>query len=110
MNGRRFYRRNLGVGILLMLLLAATTASAYVPMGAWNTVVNFAIAAAKIGLVAAFFMHLLDADALLRIAAAVALLMLSIFLTLASTDYLARRISPAPWQGPHVLRPSSPAR
>ncbi len=106
MNGRCFYRRNLGIGVLLMLLLAATTASAYVPMGAWNTVVNFAIAAMKIGLVAAFFMHLVEADALLRIAAGVALLMLSIFLTLASTDYLSRQVSAAPWQGPHALRPS----
>lgn len=101
-----FYRRNAGIGVLLLLLLAATTASAYIPMGIWNTVANMLIAAAKIGLVAAFFMHLADAGARVRFAAAIALLMLAIFLILASTDYLTRRANSAPWQGaraPHPL-------
>ncbi|HEX8989793.1 MAG TPA: cytochrome C oxidase subunit IV family protein [Rhodocyclaceae bacterium] len=97
-----FYRRNLGIGALLLLLLALTTASAYVPMGAWNGIANLAIAAAKAGLVAFFFMHLREAAAIVRLAAGVALLMLAIFLTLSSVDYLTRHSTAAPWQNPAV--------
>ncbi|MGE5468703.1 MAG: cytochrome C oxidase subunit IV family protein [Ignavibacteria bacterium] len=103
-----FYRRNLGIGLLLLILLAATTASAYAPLGAWNGVLNLAIAALKIGLVAGFFMRLSDAGGLVRLAAGIALLMLAIFLSLASTDYLTRRVTPAPWQSPRDAHPFLP--
>lgn len=74
-----------------LVLLALTTAgSAYVPMGAFNTVVNFAIAAAKALLVMAFFMHLRQADALRRIFAGAGFFWLALLLGLMLTDLLVR--------------------
>ncbi|MDT3669160.1 MAG: cytochrome C oxidase subunit IV family protein [Aromatoleum sp.] len=96
----RPYRRALRVWIGLMLLLAATTGSAWLPLGAWNSVVNLVIAAAKVLLVAVFFMHLRDAGGLVRLVACVALFMLVLLFSLAASDYLNRHIDPAPWQPP----------
>lgn len=101
----RPYRRNLAVWLLLLLLLAATAGSAYLPLGAWNSVANLAIAAVKALLVAVFFMHLEDAGALVRLAAAIALFMLTLLFSLGAADYLTRQIHPSPWQDPHALHP-----
>ena len=57
-----------------MALLAGTTASSFVALGPWNTVLNFAIACAKAGLVAAIFMQLRGASALVRLAEEIAML------------------------------------
>jgi cytochrome c oxidase subunit IV len=84
----------------LMLLLALSCASAFVPLGAFNSIVNFAVAAAKALLVAVFFMHLLHASSLTRIFAAVALFMLALLFGLSSADYATRHIVPAPWAAP----------
>lgn len=100
------YRRNLAVWLALLLLLAATAGSAYLPMGTWNSVTNLAIAAVKAALVVLFFMHLRSAQALVRLAAAVALFFLIILFSLAAADYLNRQIYPAPWQGAGRLHSS----
>src|SRR5207302_6157018 len=50
----------------LLLLLAATTASAYVPLGVGNTLLNIAIAAIQIGLIAVAFMHLNRSETVVR--------------------------------------------
>ncbi|HTH45102.1 MAG TPA: cytochrome C oxidase subunit IV family protein, partial [Oxalicibacterium sp.] len=52
------YKRQLLIWVCLMLLLAATFSSAWLELGFWNTLINFAIAALKAALVVLFFMHL----------------------------------------------------
>ncbi len=104
---RRPYRRTLRVWLGLMLLLAATTGSAWLPLGAWNSVVNLAIAAAKVLLVAVFFMHLRDAGGLVRLVACVALFMLVLLFSLGASDYMNRHTDPAPWQPPRLESSSS---
>lgn len=108
MKPARPYRRNLAVWAALLLLLALTAGSAFVPMGAWNSVVNLAIAAAKILLVAIFFMHLRHSGALMRLIAVLALFMLAILFGLSATDYAARELHPAPWQTPRQIEPVGP--
>jgi cytochrome c oxidase subunit IV len=81
----------------LMVCLALTLGSSYIPMGPWNSVANMAISCTKAILIALFFMHLVRAGALLRIAAVTALVFLAILFGLSGTDYATRGISPAPW-------------
>jgi cytochrome c oxidase subunit 4 len=85
------------VWLALLGLLAATAASAYVPMGEWNSVVNMAISSVKALLVAVFFMHLRHAGALLRLVGTAAVLWLALLFGLSWTDYATRNVSPAPW-------------
>ena len=85
------------VWLALLGLLAATAASAYVPMGDWNSAVNMAISSIKALLVAVFFMHLRHAGALLRLVAIAALLWLALLFGLSWTDYSTRDVAPAPW-------------
>lgn len=79
-----------GVWLALMALLATTFAAAFVPMGAFNSVVNLAIAVVKAALVAVFFMHLRRPDATLRLAAAAGLFWLGILFVLTFSDFLTR--------------------
>jgi cytochrome c oxidase subunit 4 len=83
-------RRLLPVWGALLLLLAATCALAYVPMGTFNVVVALAIAAAKAGLVAALFMGLARSRPLLRLAAGAGFFWLIIMFSLTLSDYLMR--------------------
>lgn len=77
----------------LMVLLALTLGSSYVPMGVWNTALNMAISCAKALLIAVFFMHLRHAGALLRITAFTALLWLALLFGLSWTDFAYRLAS-----------------
>ena len=86
--------------IALMALLAATFTLAHFCLGSFNAAVALAIAAAKAGLVALFFMHLRRASVLLAIFAAGAFLWLAILFGLSGTDYATRQVSPAPWSAP----------
>ena len=86
--------------LALMALLAATAASSFVELGPWNTAINFAIACAKAGLVAAVFMQLRGAAALVRIVAAIGLVMLALLFGLSGTDYATRPAAQAPWEAP----------
>jgi cytochrome c oxidase subunit IV len=106
---RRTHRRNLLVWLALMLLLALTTASAFLPLGMWNGVLNLGIATAKAMLVALSFMHLRRSHGTVRLAAGIALFMLAILFGFSATDYANRRISPAPWQTPRQLPVVVPA-
>ena len=83
--------------LALMAFLGLTLASSYIPMGPWNTVVNMGISCGKGILIALFFMHLVRAGALLRIASITALVFLAILFGLSSADYATRSISPASW-------------
>ncbi|HET7596988.1 MAG TPA: cytochrome C oxidase subunit IV family protein [Burkholderiales bacterium] len=86
--------------IALMALLALTTASAFIPLGAWNSVINLVIAAVKALLVALFFMQLRRASGLTRLVAAVGLFMLALLFGLSGGDYLTRHPVPAAWVAP----------
>jgi cytochrome c oxidase subunit 4 len=76
--------------IALLVLLALTAGSAFIPMGRLNLTVNLAIALAKALLVALFFMHLRDGTPMVRITALVGLLWLAMLALLSLPDYLAR--------------------
>lgn len=86
--------------LALMVLLAATAASSLFDLGPWNTPINFAIACAKAGLVAAVFMQLRGAGALVRLAALIGLVMLAVLFGLSGADYATRPSAPAPWNAP----------
>ena len=81
----------------LMLLLALTLGSAYIPMGVLNVTVNVGVALAKALLVIIFFMHLRHGSALLRVFASVGFLWLLVLLVLSLSDYLSRTRIPPPW-------------
>lgn len=99
-------KRFLIVWLCLMVLLGLTFGSAYLRIGAWNSVVNLAIAAAKALLVVLFFMHLRGSTGLVRICAAAALFTLGLLFLLSSSDYATRVLYVAPWQAPQQLQPS----
>lgn len=74
----------------LLVLLAATVAGAYLPLGSFNIVLALAIAATKAAIVLVVFMDLTRGPALARIFAGAGAFWLMILLGLASTDYLTR--------------------
>lgn len=84
----------------LMLLLVATTATSFVPLGNANIVLNILIAVAKAALVILFFMHLRHSIALLRLFAIVSLITLGLLFALSGADFIARRIDRSVWQHP----------
>jgi cytochrome c oxidase subunit 4 len=79
------------VWLALLLLLALTVGTAYVPLGIFNTVMNMTIAAIKVALVLLFFMKLRSASALLRLAALAGLFWLAFMFVLTAGDYLTRQ-------------------
>jgi len=102
---RTEYKRYLWIWLCLLTLLALTCASAFLSMGAWNSVINFVIAAAKASLVALFYMHLRSARALVRIFAVIALFALGLLFGLSGADYATRSFYRAPWQSPQQISP-----
>jgi cytochrome c oxidase subunit 4 len=93
-------RTLLSVWLALLMLLALTTASSYVPLGIGNTLINCAIALMKMALITLCFMHVRRADAAVRFAAGAALLFLFFLAFLSFGDFLTRPNHPAPWQAP----------
>lgn len=82
--------------LALMLLLAATTASAFVPLGSLNFVISISIAAAKALIVLLFFMELRGSRALVRSFAAAGFFWLLIMIVLTGADYWHRNDARAP--------------
>lgn len=78
------------VYLALMVLLALTVGSSFLHLGNFNVFVNLAIAAIKAGLVAAFFMELRTAPAVVRLAALTGLFWLALLLGLSLNDFLTR--------------------
>jgi cytochrome c oxidase subunit IV len=76
--------------IALMLLLAATTALAFVPLGSANLFISLGIAATKALLVLLLFMELKASGALVRAFAAAGFFWLMIMLALTTADYTHR--------------------
>jgi cytochrome c oxidase subunit 4 len=79
-----------GVWIALLALLAITVATAYVPLGAFNTILNMGIAVAKIALIVLFFMKILTSRPLIQLACMVGLFWLILMFVLTAGDYLTR--------------------
>lgn len=78
------------IWLALLLLLALTVGSAFLPLGIGNTIVNMAIAGMKAALVVVFFMELSRSSTLIRIAAAAGAFWLSFLFVLSAGDYLTR--------------------
>jgi cytochrome c oxidase subunit 4 len=97
------YKRQLLIWFCLMVLLAATFSSAWLELGFWNTFVSFAIAAIKAALVVIFFMHLRRGSRAIRVAAFIALFMISLLFVISGSDYATRQVQSAPWQSPQQL-------
>lgn len=93
------------VWVALLVLLAATAGSAFLRLGAWNSVLNLVIAAAKAALVLLFFMRLRASHVLVRLAAVTGVATLAILFALSGSDYATRRPAPAPWQAPAQIAP-----
>lgn len=74
----------------LLILLAMTVSSAYLPLGSFNIAINLAIAAIKAGLIALFFMKLNRSGPLLRLASVAGLFWLALMFILTGSDYLSR--------------------
>ena len=90
----------LRVWIALMLLLAATTALAFAPLGSATIFVSLAIAAAKALLVLIIFMELKASTGLVRAFAAAGFFWLAILFAMTMADYSHRRDVPAPIDPP----------
>jgi cytochrome c oxidase subunit 4 len=97
------------VWLALLVLLGASAGSAFAALGAWNTVLNLAIAAGKAALVALFFMRLRGSHVLVRLAAAAGIATLAILFALSGSDYATRKDVPAPYQSPRQLAPAAQA-
>jgi len=76
--------------LLLLVLLAATVAVAFVPLGPINILVALGIASAKAWLVAMNFMHLRDGLRLTWLIAAGSFLWLAILISGLLMDYVTR--------------------
>jgi cytochrome c oxidase subunit 4 len=84
------WRRNGAIWLALLALLFASFGLAYVPLGAWNTLIGIAIAFVKAGLVVLLFMELIQAQALVRLAAAAGLFFLMVLFGLTTIDVIMR--------------------
>ena len=84
----------LRVYIALMVLLALTFGAAYLPLGPFNVVVAFGIAAAKAALVVAFFMGARAGSRLIWVFSVAGLLWLGILFALIFSDYATRGWAP----------------
>jgi cytochrome c oxidase subunit 4 len=80
----------LAVWLALLVLLAISAGSAYVPLGPFNATLNLAIAAVMIVLLATWLMNLRWSSALVRLIAASGLLWLVFMFVLTFTDYFSR--------------------
>ena len=78
------------IGLALLLLLSLSAASVALPPAPWKTGFGLAIGAAKIALIAIFFMRLNRSATLVRIFAVAGLFWLGILATLVAADYLTR--------------------
>ena len=76
--------------LALLVLLALTTASAFLPLGTANLFISLGIAVAKALIVLLFFMELRASAALVRVFAAAGFFWLMIMIALTTADYTHR--------------------
>ena len=80
--------------VVLLILLAANIATAYLNLGGGQIYLNIAFALVSVGLIGTVFMELRKKNALNRLCAAAGFAWLAIFLLLTFGDYLSRTIMP----------------
>ena len=78
------------VWLALMVLLALTVGSAFMPLGRAHTPVNLTISVTQAALVMLFSMHLSSAHPLMRIIAIIGFFGIAIMITLSLFDVLTR--------------------
>ena len=76
--------------LALIVMLALTTASAFIPLGTGNLFVSLGIAVAKALIVLLFFMELRASTALVRVFAIAGFFWLMIMIALTTADYTHR--------------------
>jgi cytochrome c oxidase subunit IV len=84
---RQLYYR---VFAVLMMLTLITVGTAFVNLGALNTIIALTIAVAKALLVILFFMHVRYSSRLIWVCVAAGFFWLGLLLTFAMSDYLTR--------------------
>jgi cytochrome c oxidase subunit 4 len=84
------WKTPLAVWVVLLVLLAISAGSAFLPLGPANAALNLAIAAVMLGLLATFLMNLRWANALVRLFAISGLFWLIFMFALTFVDYLSR--------------------
>lgn len=91
----------LAVWAALLILLGATVALAYVPLGSMHIVVSIGIAFAKAILIVLFFMHVKYKNRLVYVFVGAGLFWLAIMFSLTLSDYMTRSWLPHPteWVG-----------
>jgi cytochrome c oxidase subunit 4 len=77
--------------LALLALFAISTASAYLPLGAFNTALNLVIAATMILLLVTFLMDLRRSSALMHVLAVAGLFWTIFMFALIFADYATRR-------------------
>lgn len=82
--------------IALVVLLAATTAIAFAPLGSLNLGISIGIATAKALIILIFFMELRGSRALVRTFAAAGFFWLFIMIVMTAADYTHRTDAHAP--------------
>ena len=83
-------RTYVAVFIALLVLLVATVAAAFLPLGDWHFPIAMTIATAKAVLIVLFFMHVLHSHRLTMVTAIAGFLWLAILLALTLSDYRSR--------------------
>jgi caa(3)-type oxidase subunit IV len=86
--------RNVRVLVCLYLLLALTSASAFLPLGPWMWIVSLVIAFIMAGLILLFFMKIKYSEPLIWLTSAAGFVWLSLLVLLVILDYISR-----PWPG-----------
>jgi cytochrome c oxidase subunit 4 len=103
---QREYRIILYVWAALIALALLSLATAFLPLGAGNSVACMLIAMLKAALVISFFMKLKGAGAAVQVFAATGLFVLALLFGISRSDFAVRRQSPAPWHAPQAEGPS----
>ena len=88
--------RPVAVWVALVLLGVASLGSAYLPLNAFNTPLNLAIAGIMVILLWLFLMDLIGSDALIRLIAVAGLVWLSFMFALTFSDYFSRACEDQP--------------
>jgi len=78
------------IWLALLVLLATTVTTAFVPLGPLNGIISMSVAATKAALVVLFFMNIRSSSPLLRLASAAGLFWLILMFVLTAGDYLTR--------------------
>jgi len=87
---KQLWKEPAAVWLGLVVLFAISTASAYVPLGAFNTALNLVFSAVMIALLVTFLMDLRRSSVLIHILAGAGLFWTIFLFTLTFADYATR--------------------